>query len=302
MLNLLGPASPHAPTGPGTASTEPHPRCRNCEERLPAPTPNYCPACGQETRLRAPTLREFAQQSGGHYVATEGALWRTLKLLVTQPGELTREFINGRRRRYVLPVRLYLTISLMALVALRLGSTLQVQFDGRTNAELSAPGPRNLTVIDAGRHRAGLQAGHFYCEALPGWLCTRLQRRFDVAPEVFQREVQALPERFIGHWGGVMFVLVPLFAALLQLGYRRVQWRYTEHLVFALHVHAAGVLALALTALPWGWMPAYTLLAAHRVYGGSWFGQSLRLAIVLAVYGGSVVVAMVALSLWEFLA
>ena len=85
MLNLLGPASPHAPTGPGTASTEPHPRCRNCEERLPAPTPNYCPACGQETRLRAPTLREFAQQSGGHYVATEGALWRTLKLLVTQP-------------------------------------------------------------------------------------------------------------------------------------------------------------------------------------------------------------------------
>ena len=30
-----------------------------------------------------------------------------------RPGELTREYLQGRKRRYVLPLRLYLSISLV---------------------------------------------------------------------------------------------------------------------------------------------------------------------------------------------
>jgi hypothetical protein len=66
--------------------------CRNCGAALASPPPPFCAQCGQETHLRPPTLREFAQQFGGAYLSTEGALWRSLKLLVTRPGALT-----GRR-------------------------------------------------------------------------------------------------------------------------------------------------------------------------------------------------------------
>ena len=37
----------------------------------------------------------------------------------------------------------------------------------------------------------------------------------------------------------VMFVLLPLFAWLVALAYRRVDRNYLHHLIFAVHVHAA---------------------------------------------------------------
>lgn len=47
----------------------------------------------------------------------------------------------------------------------------------------------------------------------------------------------------------VMFVLVPLFAGLVAVVERRARRRYPAHLVFALHVHAAGFAARAVAAV-----------------------------------------------------
>ena len=99
------PAPAIPPEAPATA-------CLNCGAAFGTPAPHFCPDCGQESRVRAPTLMEFVQQFGGAYFATEGALWRTLKLLLRQPGELTRQYLAGRRKHYVLPLRLYLSLSL----------------------------------------------------------------------------------------------------------------------------------------------------------------------------------------------
>ena len=44
---------------------------------------------------------------------TDSRLWRTLAALLLRPGYLTREFLAGRRARYLPPVRLYLVISLV---------------------------------------------------------------------------------------------------------------------------------------------------------------------------------------------
>ena len=79
----------------------------------------FCPACGQETNVKPPKLSEFVQQFGGAYFSTEGALWRTLKLLLFKPGELTVRYLAGQRKHYVLPLRLYLTISVLVLVLMR---------------------------------------------------------------------------------------------------------------------------------------------------------------------------------------
>ena len=78
--------------------------CRNCG--TPAPG-NFCPYCGQSTALHVLSILEFGHEIVSHYVALEGKLWRTLALLALQPGRLTREFLAGRRQRYVIPLRLY---------------------------------------------------------------------------------------------------------------------------------------------------------------------------------------------------
>lgn len=284
-------------------SPDPH-TCPNCTEPFPDPRPRFCPSCGQETTLRPPTLFEFVQQFGGAYISTEGALWRTLKLLVTRPGELTRQYLAGRRKHYVLPLRLYLTISVLVLLALRLGA------DGSTPTAQVDPGDeKRMMVIEIGNVRAGRVDGAFVCEGLPAWTCTRLKRRLDVDPQGLQREAAAVGERFVGNLGGAMFVLVPAFALWLQIAYLTRRMRYTEHLVFALHLHAFWFLLLACALTGLGWLmlaalvaaPWYALAAMKRVYGGSRAGRWLRAALVSGAYLATLAVVMAGAALWALL-
>jgi len=65
-------------------------------------------------------------------------LW-TLPKFLFLPGRLTKEYINGRRKRYIRPFRLYLftTFVLFTVLAFTAGGGLQVPF----NPQMSpAPG------------------------------------------------------------------------------------------------------------------------------------------------------------------
>lgn len=271
--------------------------CPNCGEAFAAARPNFCPACGQETHLRPPRLGEFVQQFGGAYFATEGALWRTLKLLLFKPGELTRQYLAGRRKHYVLPLRLYLSLSVAVLLLMRAVAT--VDFGAPAAVELTTVDARNVQ-LDLGVGRAGLREGVFFCDELPAWLCRRIQRRIDVEPRFFKREVEQLGERFVANLGGAMFVLLPAFAMWLWLVYRNRGLRYTEHLVFALHVHAFWFVMLVpvviglpgLTPAAALAVPVYTLLAMRRVYGGRWGPRLLRAGAVIALYGLTLALAL----------
>ena len=280
--------------------------CLNCGQPFGDPRPRHCPACGQETNVKPPTLREFAQQFGGSYIAVEGALWRTLKLLLFKPGQITREYLEGRRRRYVLPLRLYLTVSVVVLLALRLAAHVNVKFED--HGTLSDAPPRELT-IHLGFGEAGLKDGRFFCRGLPRWTCERLGKRIDVDAQGMRQQVRDWSERFVANLGSAMFVLVPGFAAWLRLVYLRRGLRYTEHLVFALHVHAFWfvVIAVMMAELPLVSdlaplvVPVYTLLAMKRVYGGRWWPLLARALVVCLLYGLTLLAALGMLALWSLL-
>jgi hypothetical protein len=70
--------------------------------------------------LHPPTAREFLHEFIGHHVALEGKLWVTLRKLLFAPGSLTVEYFAGRKLRYINPLRLYLTVSLILFAVLGL--------------------------------------------------------------------------------------------------------------------------------------------------------------------------------------
>ena len=80
----------------------------------------YCAQCGQETVIGKLRLRDFSHEYLQNFVTLEGRLWRSLWLLASQPGQLTLEFLVGRRRRYVRPIPLYLSLSFLLFVLLAL--------------------------------------------------------------------------------------------------------------------------------------------------------------------------------------
>lgn len=285
--------------------------CLNCGEALDRPAPRlparFCPQCGQETQVRPPTLGEFAQQFGGAYLSTEGALWRTLALLLFKPGELTRQYLAGRRKHYVLPLRLYLTISLVTFLLLRL---LASGMDGAFKID-DDPQHKDIGFSIIGDHMGGgMKDGVFYCEGLPAWVCKRLQRRLDLDPKALQRQSADLGERALANLGPAMFVMLPAFALWLKLAYWNRRMRYTEHLVFALHVHSFWFLALALTLVDQTWLrvlaacavPLYGWLALRRVHGGRGWPRLLRTGLVSLLYAFTLLFVTVGVAVWTFLA
>ncbi len=278
--------------------------CLNCGHTLGPVPPRFCPACGQETHIRPPKLGEFLQQFGGAYFATEGALWRTLKLLLLKPGELTAQYLAGRRKHYVLPLRLYLSISLVVLLLFRITASVSLEVDGAVKLD---QGELRNGSLNIGLGRAGLKDGVFFCERMPEWLCQRIQRRIDLKPEALDGMVRQVTEKFVANLGASLFVLLPAFALWLKLVYLNRGLRYTEHLVFALHVHALWFLVLGLMMLPGQAVqllllavPVYTLMAMRRVYGGRWWPRWLRAGVVSLLYGVTLTLAMAVLAVWSF--
>ena len=281
-------------------------QCPNCETQLPEPCPKFCHACGQETNIKPPSVGEFMQQFSGTYFATEGALWRTFKLLLSQPGELTAQYLNGRRKQYVLPLRLFLSITVMMLLTMRLLGALQLS--ALEDPELSKTlSERPMQVsMELGLARAGLQDGVFYCEGLPPWLCLRIQAKLGTSTAQLLQQVQKVNDRLASHAGVVMLVLLPGFALGLAALFRYRGFSYTEHLVFALHLHSFWFLTATVLIVGVSWVdelvwasllviPVYAALAFRRVYGG----PRLRLAIrgaVLTLFHAALVLLLVVLS------
>ena len=287
--------------------TDPPPDCLNCGHALGEPRPRFCPACGQETNVRPPRIGEFLQQFGGAYFATEGALWRTFGLLLFKPGELTRQYLAGRRKHYVLPLRLYLSVSVVVLLVMRLmaGDGMEGGFEFDVD-----PRKGEYTILGFGDGiEAGMKDGHFFCRGYPAWVCKRLQRRLDLDPKGLQLQAAEMGERAIGNIGLAMFFILPLFAAGLKLVYLNRGLRYTEHLVFALHLHAFWFVALLFTLgkVPWlGTLaglsiPLYAWLAMRRVYRDRWWTLLLRSGLLSLLYLMAMTLAVIGVALGTLL-
>lgn len=78
--------------------------CLNCGTPLVG---SHCHACGQAAHVHK-TLGAFFHDLLHGVFHFEGKIWRTLPLLAIRPGQLTREYIDGRRSSYVSPIALFL--------------------------------------------------------------------------------------------------------------------------------------------------------------------------------------------------
>jgi hypothetical protein len=274
------------------ATTPSH--CPNCDHRL-APWDRYCSHCGQSAQNHAPTLWEFVHEWIVHYVALEGALWKSLWALMARPGFLTLEYLGGRRRRYVLPLRLVLTLGLVYFLLLKLvvapGTGLELEANLEAPTAASAP-PLAASEASAASSPAPAASSEAAELEAPPWLEPRVLR----ARDAYRRDPTAFAERAVTGALSVapyaVLASIPVYAALLagvHWGRRRT---YGEHFVFAMHLHAFwyGCLLLALLPLPWlggllwAWSNVYPLIALQRVYGGRWPAVLLRAAALALLH------------------
>ena len=67
-----------------------------------------------------PTLWGFLQEAVGAFFSYDHKLWATLRMLVTRPGQLTVDYVEGRRVRYLGPIQLLLWLQALTFLAYKL--------------------------------------------------------------------------------------------------------------------------------------------------------------------------------------
>ena len=104
-------------TTPSESTGAPERRCANCGVVLLG---EHCYACGQPTKG---LVRHFSSIIGDFMDSVfelDSRILRTLGPLLFKPGALSLEYFEGRRVRYVSPVRLFVFLSLFAFFAAQL--------------------------------------------------------------------------------------------------------------------------------------------------------------------------------------
>ena len=212
-------------------------KCKNCKTSLPGQA-DYCPACGQSVKSITRPWLDVTREVLTELFDFDGRMLISLRLLLTRPGFLSHEYINGRRATYTSPVRMYLVISLVFFFVLPL-------------------------ILP---ESAGTSPTHEFSSDL---------------------------------YSQAMFILLPLFALLLKIFYRKTF--YTAHLIFTVYLFAVtfivyaailsietvadrylAVMLLQLVFLLY-WM-VYFIVALHVNYQQGWPGSILKALLLLLLF------------------
>jgi len=241
----------------------------------------YCSQCGEKRRDRTEwKLSNIASEMFAEFTNLEHSkLWQTFRLLLFKPGQLTRDYWNGRRKRYLGPVKLYFIFFALSLVLYSIHRPTAV-YDIRTLAAADAAG--------------------------------KIPRILQSLAETRKTSVEQVAQELNARWQSYISlsqVVYPLFVALtLMILLRRRRLFFAEHLIFALHILAFLFLSFvifwpafllfgirttadqytpAFLAVSGGsliWTSVYLLLALRRAYGEGWVAATIKSILVFITY------------------
>lgn len=273
--------------------------CRNCETLLHGP---YCSVCGQFDAPPDPTLHEILADAWESITDLDGKILASLKLLLGRPGALTREYLAGRRARYMPPFRLYFLCSVAFFLIDSVDNPWgqgRERAGARAQVRVSADSLRaGLDSIVGRRDTAGAPTGSASPSASPRSRGSRVTKRIERGLGRLGEDLTGTRETVAGLVPNAMFVLMPVYGALVALLYRARRRRYPAHLVFALHAHAFFFAILVIVELgefldravpvvgsvidtaAFAWTMAYFPIALRTVYGGRW-GPAILRAVAL---------------------
>jgi hypothetical protein len=114
---VASPLSPHetppVPDAESGASSFGH--CGNCGAALNGP---FCSQCGEKkVSARDYSIGHIVEEAIPEFITFDSRFLRTLKLLFTQPGQLSNAYFRGGRSRYTKPLTLFIIINVLFFFA-----------------------------------------------------------------------------------------------------------------------------------------------------------------------------------------
>jgi hypothetical protein len=261
--------------------------CLNCGAEVSS---KYCPECGQLNREPRFNMKDLIGDFIHDFTHFDSKFFRTTLFLITKPGFLTKEFIDGKRLKYLNPIRMYVFTSAIFFFFLYMVYNLSekennpalptVDFADGFKEGITADGKGIDTVkfssdtIDISSE-SGFKTIEEYEDSqakLPAVKKDNWIKKWSTKQEIrlvnkFKTDsagtIAGVQKEFVKSLPSLMFISLPFLAMFLQLIYiRRKSISYVDHLLFLLHFYIFSfiisfffVIALMLTTYDWlGWM------------------------------------------------
>jgi hypothetical protein len=236
--------------------------CANCGSSAVG---RYCAECGQAAPTSSDySLRAHAADFFEQLTTLDGRVVRTLRTLLTQPGLLTADHLEGRRGRYLRPLQLFLLVNVLLFFAAP-----RVPLFSYSLAKYTLHAPPSPSLVRSLVVRAAPAGDREARE--------EYARAFDKRVEAQRKSLILL---FVP---ALAFVLLVVFHRRRAAGSDEVRTprRYGEHVVFALHLLAFVWLVL----IGWGAMvTAFEGMTLGRVWGAASVAVFTLLMLAIPVY------------------
>jgi hypothetical protein len=213
-----------------------HDRCVSCDEPLHG---RYCHACGEKRPdARDLTLAAFGRYAIASITNADAKLYLTMRRLVGAPGVLTRDFVAGRRRPYIGPLRLFLLVNVVYFLLVQVGwGTRAFNTDLVYHRTQPVYGPVADRMM---QDRLGTWPEREEGQTVQRWMGTWSEDQLDYR----QRFNDASPR----YASSLVLLMVPLFALALRVLRRRSLM--VRELVLSTHFFAFLLLLLVVLPLP----------------------------------------------------
>lgn len=256
--------------------------CLNCGTTV---EDRFCPHCGQENTETRKSFHYLFTHFVEDLVHYDSGFWKTIKYLLFHPARLSREYLTGRRKAYVAPVKLYIFISFITFFLagfvldpdditnnsndsfikinqtesndnIKVWSTqdsVQNQKKEITNEQYGwFPGFKTVRELDSVQNALpeGEKMNYYNY-----WVVKKL---VTVAEHNTPREAAAKAlVLFKQNLPKVLFLYMPIFAFWLWLFHGKKRWFYFDHGIFTLHYFSFLLLLTSLFVIS-EWLLSYS--------------------------------------------
>lgn len=249
--------------------------CLNCgnivEER-------YCSHCGQENVLPRESFKHIITHFITDYLHLDEKFWSSLKPLLFNPGFLTNNYNQGKRASYVHPFRLYIFITIVYFLVSpsTIGSNKKTKIEESKNvsaAEIAKKGEDTssadqslsystesddleLSIGDEGFISSDTTIEQYHAsqaklteDQRDGFIGRYMKERSIKAQSKGINLADSVNENFKKNTSKMIFFLLPMFALILMLLFRKEKLFYVEHFFHSVYIHSFFFIALSIFSI-----------------------------------------------------
>jgi hypothetical protein len=304
--------------------------CPNCHTVFADEQSNFCAHCGQENHTHKLPVKHFLMELVESFTHFDTKFVATFKDLIFTPGLVIQNFNDNKRTRYVPPIRIYAFTSFAFFlffnfmvggeiegISVKVKTTpnkapassvnifgTNTKMDTLTSREFSDSPSLTNELIDSTLRSKNIPTN---------WLNTRIIHT-TIKLNKGELAVTDLYKKFIKYITYSVFILMPIFALLMMLFYRKRNYYYSEFLVFSIYFHTLLFGAFSFLMLLIGFTPLdyklnkvvvilflgmsiYLGLALKRVFGDSTTKTVLKTVLLSLVYAFLLLVSIISLVL-----